>query len=593
MSYPTPSSHAPSSPPILMEAESSQSKLKWYKKINPKNLGRGGHPYTCQAISFYDGPHPSRIEDVKFWPFVGPLVPWRTPTAIDKGWESYEGTAALCINRKLVIGRCTDEDPWKVLWELEIDDSLFTAAWTYHPFTCHPLLAVAGNKGLIHIIDAISKKCIRVLKGHGGDILCVTFHPLNPHILASTSYDKSTRIWNILGSDTPKLPQGVLPNENYPMGDADQGNCLITILAGEGKGGHRGYVSWAAFHPTKNAIATAGLDRQVKIWPLFEFPEPSFKPVPTPRGYRAKIIYVPMFSTSRLHFDFVDYIEWLDEHILITRQRQQVAIWQWLGFSRYFGSKDASPLNMDSTSRDYDDSGSFLPITIYSFGADNWAMNPSLHRQFAPTTEEAENLKQNENLVTDPLMALVAHRGDTHLPELLLINPLLARDGDPPLPIMEKRFKTRREDEIDEQKKTKLTLQQRRKQIYDKQRMLDGHNDNDDNDDDDDDDSSMIEEIPYEKAIYQIDKEIEEENENIESRNENMIGDRNKTLEPWRLIASDFRSINQSLARRGRKIYKGNTNLCNVSISPRGAKWIIGVGEPSTIFVWKNDSTPI
>lgn len=29
------------------------------------------------------------------------------------------------------------------------------------------------------------------------------------------------------------------------MGDADEGNCLIAILAGEGKGGHRGYVSWA------------------------------------------------------------------------------------------------------------------------------------------------------------------------------------------------------------------------------------------------------------------------------------------------------------------------------------------------------------
>lgn len=65
-----------------------------------------------------------------------------------------------------------------------------------------------------------------------------------------------------------------------------------------------------AFHPTKRAIATCGMDYTAKIWPLPPFPDPSPVPIPTPLGYRPIIMYFPLFSTSRLHYGFLDWIEW-------------------------------------------------------------------------------------------------------------------------------------------------------------------------------------------------------------------------------------------------------------------------------------------
>lgn len=73
-------------------------------------------------------------------------------------------------------------------------------------------------------------------------ILGLDFSPTHPHILASASGDKTTRIWNILGGDVAKAPPDVYHSQNYPMGMADEGDALVAILAGEGGGGHRAKV---------------------------------------------------------------------------------------------------------------------------------------------------------------------------------------------------------------------------------------------------------------------------------------------------------------------------------------------------------------
>ncbi|WRT69554.1 uncharacterized protein IL334_006541 [Kwoniella shivajii] len=570
------------------DEQSAGSSLKWYKKVN-KYRGRGGHPYVCHAIAT-QGPQrkQTRYEDVKFWPYIGPLQPWKTPNGVQWSWKEYENTIATCTKGKITVARCTEKDPWKILWEMDINDHLYTITWGYHPFTCHPLIVTAGQKGLIYILDTITKECLRVLRGHGGDILWLTSHPLHPHILASTSYDKSTRIWNILGSDEPKIPLGEYPNENFPMGDADEGNCLFAILAGEGKGGHRGYVSCATFHPIKNAIATVGLDRQVKIWALPEFPKPKLKPIPTPRGYRAKIIFVPVFSTSRLHEDFVDFVDWLGDDTLITRSRQQVAIWQWLGYRRYFRPKDPLPQNIDPSVHDYNDSGSFMPISKYPLGSDCWAMNASLHRPFSPTTSELDKMSMDGHILTDPLVALVAHRVGHHAPEILLFNPLLAQDGEPPLPPREMRARSRRDSVASESEAPT---------------------------------SPVIGDTLMETAVEEPEDPAPAGNGNVNTQSVNVDiqqdiiteqngsaigpepasgsgsaahvgitpGPRNRSLESWRLVASDYQALVKYNSKKGWRMFIGGTNICNVAISPRGAKWIVGVGEPGTVFVWKLD----
>ena len=64
-----------------------------------------------------------------------------------------------------------------------------------------------------------------------------------------------------------------------------------------------------AFHPYHGAIATCGIDRTVKIWALPPFPKCQ-RSSSSPRGYRPHVIFHPIFSTSYIHSDYVDQVQW-------------------------------------------------------------------------------------------------------------------------------------------------------------------------------------------------------------------------------------------------------------------------------------------
>ena len=48
----------------------------------------------------------------------------------------------------------------------QADENFYTCAWTYDTNTSHPLLAVAGSRGIIRIINHISMQCIKVEHSH-------------------------------------------------------------------------------------------------------------------------------------------------------------------------------------------------------------------------------------------------------------------------------------------------------------------------------------------------------------------------------------------------------------------------------------------
>lgn len=107
--------------------------------------------------------------------------------------------------------------------------------------TLCPIIAVAGTGRVIRIFDYRARKLIKILRGHGGDVVSIKFHPNKPHILASASDDKTIRIWNVLGAELERIP-GLQYSENYPQGDADEGTVAVGVLAGE-QLGHRAEVS--------------------------------------------------------------------------------------------------------------------------------------------------------------------------------------------------------------------------------------------------------------------------------------------------------------------------------------------------------------
>ena len=224
--------------------------------------------------------------------------------------KQWQGVFAVCGGQRIILARPSQEEKMQFMWQLDIkDDELYHLAWSYDPLTFEPLIAVGGALGLIYIIEPGAHKIRRTLKGHGDWILSVKFSPTDPHILASASGDRTVRVWNVFGGDlADDLDQ---PSRNFPMGDADEGDACVCILAGEGAAGHKWDVEAVAFHPTQRAIVTCGMDFGVRIWALPEYPEiTNSAPYKTPQGYRPQVVRFPIFGTNRLHEDAVDCIDW-------------------------------------------------------------------------------------------------------------------------------------------------------------------------------------------------------------------------------------------------------------------------------------------
>ena len=169
-----------------------------------------------------------------------------------------------------------------------------------------PLLAVAGNRGIIKVFNCIDFRMESALIGHGNSINELKTHPVEDSLLFSASKDKSIRLWNVRSS------------------------VCIAIFAGDD--GHKNEVLSLDVHLLGNCLATASMDTSIKIWNLQD-PDlqamitKSYEPQDLTKSFPTCILQDPLYTTTLVHTDYVDSVKWVGDCLLTKSTKHRVALW--------------------------------------------------------------------------------------------------------------------------------------------------------------------------------------------------------------------------------------------------------------------------
>ncbi|KAI8042361.1 polycomb protein esc [Drosophila gunungcola] len=189
------------------------------------------------------------------------------------------------------------------------DEVFYTCAWSYDLKTSAPLLAAAGYRGVIRVIDVEQNEAVGNYIGHGQAINELKFHPHKLQLLLSGSKDHAIRLWNI------------------------QSHVCIAILGGVE--GHRDEVLSIDFNMRGDRIVSSGMDHSLKLWCLNtpEFhkkielsntfsQEKSTLPFPTVTKH------FPDFSTRDIHRNYVDCVQWFGNFVLSKSCENAIVCWK-------------------------------------------------------------------------------------------------------------------------------------------------------------------------------------------------------------------------------------------------------------------------
>jgi len=279
--------------------------------------------------------------------------------------KSYRGLSAVAGRGTIyMLHAHTGQSPLVVAQiRLCLRHDITALAWSILPQTMDPILLFASNH-VLYVWDISTNTRRSALAGHGAAITSLAVPKGMPTIVASASRDFTIRIWDLCAKDESHLPASP-PFYSRCIGP---GSC-VRILHGNFSGGHSAPVMHVDFHPALPLLASAGLDRAVKIWSIHsEFG------VKTHRDASGRSQRRPLFSSTRMHPSGLCAVKWLSQDVLATQSIPMhtsriakadalVRLWRWLGYPRM---RDALANNMNlelfGSIGDYKDSGSFLTL---------------------------------------------------------------------------------------------------------------------------------------------------------------------------------------------------------------------------------------
>lgn len=160
------------------------------------------------------------------------------------------------------------------------------------------ILVTAGKCGIIRIFH-FGSELINAghLIGHGQAVNQLKISPRQLFLLASASSDYSIRLWNI-----------------------ETKVCIATL---HGVNGHRDQVVTVDFNRDGSKLVSGGHDHMLAIWDI-TIPEITstieksrhYKENDSSRPIKTVLHSFPIFRTRMLHSNYIDCVQWLNDHIL-------------------------------------------------------------------------------------------------------------------------------------------------------------------------------------------------------------------------------------------------------------------------------------
>ena len=175
--------------------------------------------------------------------------------------------------------------------------------------TRRPCLALAGEGAVVRVIDCVDGRSRVDLVGHGGTVNAIAAHPTEPAIVATASKDLSVRLWHI--------------------------NSGVTLAIFAGSLGHRNEVLSVDLHRALDSefrlkVLSGAMDNGVKVWatpPLAKAIRDAVtwdKPL---AEFKTVVVDAPMFSSVRVHDDYVDCVAWCGDAALSRSVDGVVRMW--------------------------------------------------------------------------------------------------------------------------------------------------------------------------------------------------------------------------------------------------------------------------